>query len=109
MTVFSLSTGKLVAARCTVAQTQDELERGLLGRDSLAPGEGLWLIPADCIHSVGMRFAFDGVFLDAEGRVLLSLTIEPGLFGVCGPAGTASVLELPAGSGLSPGNVLLFR
>jgi len=42
---------------------------GLIGRDGLAPGEGLWIAPCSCIHSFGMRFEIDAVFVDADGRV----------------------------------------
>ncbi len=44
--------------------------RGLLGRAGLAPGQGLWLAPCRSIHTVGMRFAIDVVFLDREWRVV---------------------------------------
>ena len=42
---------------------------GLLGRDSLAPGDGLVLTPCNSIHTIGMRFAIDVVFVDSRGRV----------------------------------------
>lgn len=44
--------------------------RGLLGRAGLAPGRALWLAPCRSIHTVGMRFAIDVVFLDRVSRVL---------------------------------------
>lgn len=44
--------------------------RGLLGRAGLAPGEGLWLAPCRSIHTVGMQFAIDVVFLDRASRVV---------------------------------------
>lgn len=45
--------------------------RGLLGRAGLAPGHALWLAPCRSIHTVGMRFAIDVVFLDRESRVVV--------------------------------------
>ena len=45
--------------------------RGLLGRSGLAPGHGLWLAPCRSIHTVGMRFAIDVVFLDRAWRVVV--------------------------------------
>ncbi len=44
--------------------------RGLLGRAGLAPGEALWLAPCRSIHTVGMQFAIDVVFLDRTSRVV---------------------------------------
>lgn len=70
--------------------------RGLLGR-TLAPDEGLLLVPCGSIHTVGMGFAIDAVFLDKYGRVLHILRgAQPGH---CFPAvrGAHAVLELRAG------------
>ena len=44
--------------------------RGLLGTRNLSPGEGLWLFPCSSIHSLGMAFEFDALFLDAGMRVV---------------------------------------
>ncbi|MCA9737120.1 MAG: DUF192 domain-containing protein [Gemmatimonadota bacterium] len=53
--------------------------RGLLGRDALAPGEGLLLTPCRAIHMYGMRFPIDVAFLDPEGQVLAAYdSIRPG-------------------------------
>jgi len=43
---------------------------GLLGRRPLAIGEALWLEPCSSVHTLGMRYAIDVVFLDGAGRVL---------------------------------------
>jgi len=44
--------------------------RGLLGAAGLAPGEGLWIQPCNSIHSFGMRFEFDALFLGPGGKVV---------------------------------------
>ncbi|HYN74539.1 MAG TPA: DUF192 domain-containing protein [Candidatus Methanoperedens sp.] len=44
--------------------------RGLLGTDGLTSGEGLWVSPCSSIHSFGMRFEFDAVFLGPGGKVV---------------------------------------
>ncbi len=44
--------------------------RGLLWTDGLAPGKGLWISPCGGIHSFGMRFAFDAIFLDRDRKVV---------------------------------------
>jgi hypothetical protein len=44
--------------------------RGLLGTDGLASKEGLWIRPCNSIHSFGMRFEFDALFLGPGGKVV---------------------------------------
>lgn len=74
------------------------LESRLLGLSFLDPndvGEGL-LIP-DCrsVHTFGMKFELDLVFLSQEGRVVeVRRGVRPRRFVRCADA--AAVLELPA-------------
>ena len=44
--------------------------RGLLGRWSLRSDEGLWVVPSRGIHTIGLFFPIDVVYLDATGRVV---------------------------------------
>jgi uncharacterized membrane protein (UPF0127 family) len=44
--------------------------KGLLGTEGLAMGEGLWISPCTGIHSFGMRFDFDALFLGPDRKVL---------------------------------------
>ena len=44
--------------------------RGLLRTDGLAEGEGLWIRPCNSIHSLGMRFEFDAIFLGPDMKVV---------------------------------------
>jgi len=71
--------------------------RGLLGRVSLPSNHGLWLKPCTSIHTVGMLFVIDVVFLD-ESNVVVGLTdrVPPFWFAIA-PRGANSVLELSAG------------
>jgi uncharacterized membrane protein (UPF0127 family) len=43
---------------------------GLLGTRRLEFGEGLWISPCNGIHSFGMRFEFDALFLDSRMKVI---------------------------------------
>ncbi len=43
---------------------------GALGRIGLKPDDGLWLKPSRGIHTIGMLFAIDLVYLDASNRVI---------------------------------------
>ena len=71
--------------------------RGLLGRINLPRDQGLWLKPCSSIHTVGMLFVIDVVFLD-KNEVILGLRsgIVPFWFAVA-PKGAHSVLELAEG------------
>jgi uncharacterized membrane protein (UPF0127 family) len=44
--------------------------RGLLGKESLAPGCGLFIVPSQAIHTIGMAFPIDVVFVDKKYNVV---------------------------------------
>jgi len=71
--------------------------RGLLGRTSFEPGEGLHLEPCNSIHTFFMRFPIDVLFLDREGVVVLALGRVPPWRATRIVRAARSVLELPAG------------
>ena len=52
------------------ADTSFRRLRGLLGRWSLRSDEGLWVVPSRGIHTIGLFFPIDVVYLDAMGRVV---------------------------------------
>jgi uncharacterized membrane protein (UPF0127 family) len=62
--------GALVCERCVIAATSLARMKGLLGRSSLAPGEGILLRPAGSIHMFFMRFSIDAIFCDSELTVI---------------------------------------
>ena len=65
MTRFALLGDEVVTAQTTLERT-----RGLLGTAKLPRGGGLWIVPCRTIHSFGMRYEFDAVFIDRKGRVV---------------------------------------
>ena len=80
--------------------------RGLLCRPRLLPGQGLWITSCNWIHTVGMRFAVDVLYLDREGRVLrLASDMHPNCFGPL-VWRARSVVELPAGTIESTGTTV---
>src|SRR5437868_5912697 len=89
--------GTVVCARCQVATSAWARTRGLLGRGSVAPDEGLLIRKAGSVHTFFMRFAIDVVFLDPE---LAVVRVVPGLgpWRVAGARGAKAVLELAAGA-----------
>lgn len=99
----------VLATRLTLAGTPQTRGKGLLGRDSLAPGEGLWIIPCQAIHMFFMRFSIDLVYIDRRKRVRKARSnVAPWRISACLTA--HSVLELPAGivreSGTRSGDLL---
>lgn len=70
--------------------------RGLLGRNPLAPGQGLLLSPCDGVHTCWMGYPLDVLFLDRAGRVLgWRERVRP--WRACRQSGARSTLELCAG------------
>jgi uncharacterized membrane protein (UPF0127 family) len=70
---------------------------GLLRDRQLAHGDGLWIIPCNSIHSIGMKFDFDAVFLDKNLRVVhLMHVMKPWRISKM-VFSAQSVLEIPAG------------
>ncbi|MBX5440807.1 MAG: DUF192 domain-containing protein [Solirubrobacteraceae bacterium] len=59
--------GGLVVHAATTARAR---RRGLARLDALPPGAGLHLSPCRSVHTAGMRFALDLVWLDGDGRVV---------------------------------------
>ncbi len=85
-----------LATRLSLADTPQTRDRGLLGRDGLAPGEGLWIIPCQAIHMFFMRFSIDLIYIDRQKRVRkVKSNIAPWRISTCFTA--HSVLELPVG------------
>ena len=89
--------GECLASRVRVARTVLSRFVGLLARNGLASDEGLLLVPGGAIHTFGMRFPIDVIFLDAEFRVAaFCRRVQPCRIALAPPR-TAFVLELPAG------------
>jgi hypothetical protein len=72
--------------------------KGLLGRRGLGPGESLWIKPCNSIHTIGMKFPIDAVFLDSRNTVVKVKNKLPSnrITGIYFRA--SSVLEFSAGT-----------
>jgi uncharacterized membrane protein (UPF0127 family) len=62
--------GRDIGIEVSITETAGERMRGLLGRAALASGEALLLNRCGSVHTFGMRFAIDVVFLDRQQRVV---------------------------------------
>jgi uncharacterized membrane protein (UPF0127 family) len=59
------------------ADTWWTLGVGVIGKQDLPPGEGLWLPGVASVHTCFVRFPLDLVFLDKELRVLKVIKSAP--------------------------------
>jgi uncharacterized membrane protein (UPF0127 family) len=103
--------GAVVCERCEIPESSFGRARGLLGRSSLEPDEGMLIDRAGSVHMFFMRFPIDVVFLDRDRRVV---GVRHGLrpWRVAGARRAVAALELPAGAaaaaGVEEGDVLVL-
>lgn len=91
------ATGHTVCRSCAVADKPWLRVRGLLGRDGLEVDEGMLFSHTGSVHTYGMKFPIDVVFLD-KGLTVLSFHSHVGRSRAVKHRGAAWTLELPAGS-----------
>jgi hypothetical protein len=95
--VQNITRGKLLADRAASANTSSTRRTGLLKHTQLDKGDGLWIVPSEGVHTFGMKFAIDVLFLDKKRRVK---KMRPNM--VRGRIAMSflshSTLELPAGT-----------
>ena len=87
-----------------VANTSATRRTGLLKHQNLNPGEGLWIVPCESVHTFFMKFAIDLVYLDRRRKVRkVRHAVPPWRLSACLSA--HSVLELPPGTAKGSGTV----
>ncbi len=111
--VWDANEQRLVGAEIALADTFGTRLKGLLGRKNLQPGQGLLINPCSSIHSIGMKFAFDAVFLDRDQMVIrVAENVAPNRVGPVVPKAKYT-LELPAGTvratGMAVGHRLVWK
>lgn len=94
--VFDKTNDCLIGLNVGSAFTPFGRMKGLLGRLRIGEGEGVWIAPAHGVHTFGLLFPVDVVFLDADRRVIhLIEHLRP--FRITALVlNSASALELPA-------------
>ena len=94
-----------VATMVEIAATRTTRRRGLLGRDRLAEASAMLLAPCAAVHTAGMRFPIDVVFVDRQGyAVKVVRNLQPWRIALA--TSGRVVIEMAAGS-LRWGQVLL--
>jgi uncharacterized protein len=95
--ISNLTRQSELASCAEVADDGAKRRKGLLGRRELRPGEGLWIRPCEAVHTFGMHFPIDLVYLDRDLRVKkVKSDVPPWRLSACLTA--HSVLELASGT-----------
>jgi uncharacterized membrane protein (UPF0127 family) len=96
--VYNKTRETFLAFRVKVADSILSRLVGLLGKRSLQPDSGVWICPANAVHTIGMLFSFDLVLIDKDFKVVgIRELLRP--FRITMPNTKAeSVIELPAHS-----------
>ena len=106
--------GRIWVGRVLRACSLWERMRGLLGVGALGPDAALLIERCGAVHTVGMRFSLDLVFLDRSWRVTRVVrNVRPGWPMVWGGWHAKRVVEAEAGcvdlTGLQPGETLVWE
>jgi uncharacterized membrane protein (UPF0127 family) len=97
MRAYNLRNSNELANNVAVAESLLKRMKGLLGKSDMMPGEALWIKPCLSVHTFGMQFPIDIVFLDKKNKVAaLIRNMHPNRLPRLNLR-AASVLELPAG------------
>lgn len=89
--------GRVLIADVEILESLPDRMKGLLGRTGLPPGQAVWIDPCPSIHTVGMQFDLDLIFLTKDHRVAKIVTGVSPWRVVMGGAGAHSVIELQSG------------
>jgi uncharacterized membrane protein (UPF0127 family) len=99
LTLVVERTKRPLARTTKVARTFWTRAKGLLGRSGLPPGEALMFPGCHAVHTMGMRFPIDLVFVDKDWRVVaLQPMVRPGRFMVGPVRGAWGVVEMASGT-----------
>ena len=112
ISVRNVTRDVLLADGARTADSSAERRTGLLKHTHLDPGDGVWIVPCESVHSFFMKFTIDVLYLDRKHRVKkIRPEMAPWRVSACLTA--HSVLELPAGTiartGTQPGDQLEIK
>lgn len=98
MRIINLTSKKELADNLASARGILKRMKGLLGRDSMAKGEALLIKPCSSVHTIGMRFTIDVIFLDKKNNVIaVKKNMQPNRLSSL-YLKASSAIELPAGT-----------
>jgi uncharacterized membrane protein (UPF0127 family) len=97
MVLVNATKKTVVSDNCHFANTVLKRMVGLLNRGQFGKGEGLLLDRCYGIHTIGMRFPIDVLFLDKDLRVIRAVKALPP-YRTCVVKKSVYVLEVPIGA-----------
>jgi uncharacterized protein len=97
MVLVNATKKTVVSDKCHFANTVLKRMVGLLNRGQFGEGEGLLLDRCYGIHTFGMRFPIDVLFLDKDLRVIRAVKALPP-YRTCVVKKSVYVLEVPVGA-----------
>ena len=113
MRITNRTRNTLLGSRVGLASSWWSRLRGYLWRSEPRLGEGILLVECNAIHTFGMSFDLDVVFLDGKGRVLELVRALRPWRKPRRVSGATYVLEVPVGtidiSGTQVGDELTWR
>lgn len=75
--LYNTTRRQVLVPRLQPARTFGARLRGLMFRPPLAPEAALWLVPCQALHTLGMRFPLDIIFLDRHLVVVAAFWAVP--------------------------------
>ena len=102
--VRNLTRKTVLAQAAELADTSAKRRTGLLKHQRLDPGDGLWIVPCESVHTFFMKFPIDLVYLDKRRKVKKVRHAVPA-WRLSACLSAHSVLELPAGTIRETGTV----
>lgn len=88
--------GSLIASVVEPAFDSKSRRRGLLGRSMLPDQHALVLAPCNAVHTVGMQFPIDVLFVNRDGHVV-KIVERLGAWRIAGALRASVTVELAAG------------
>lgn len=110
--VYNQTRESFLSMGVTPADTTFARLKGLIGRLKLKSDEGLWIVPSNGVHTWGVLFPVDLIYLDENHRVICVVEHFPRFSIAPLKVQAASVLELPThtiySSHTQPGDKLVI-
>jgi uncharacterized membrane protein (UPF0127 family) len=93
--VYNQTRECFLGLRVTAADTSLARLKGLIGRLHLRSDEGIWVVPSSGVHTLGVFFRLDLIYLDESQKVIEVIEYFPRFRIAPIRIRAASVLELP--------------
>jgi uncharacterized membrane protein (UPF0127 family) len=110
--VYNQTRECFLSLNVTAADTIFSRLRGLIGRLKLRSDEGIWVVPSRGVHTLGLLFPLDLIYLDEHYRVIHLVEYFPSFRIAPLKTQAESVLELPThtiySSQTQPGDQLVI-